>query len=50
MNADTALRLARYFAMTPQFWMNLQIACDLDHATRASREKIERDVQPRKEA
>jgi antitoxin HigA-1 len=50
MTADTALRLARYFATTPQFWMNLQIAFDLDHATRASREEIERDVQPRKEA
>ena len=24
ITADTALRLARYFAMTPQFWMNLQ--------------------------
>ena len=22
--ADTALRLARYFDMTPQFWMDLQ--------------------------
>jgi hypothetical protein len=48
ITADTALRLARYFAMTPLFWMNLQIAYDLDLATRASREKIERDVQPRK--
>jgi addiction module HigA family antidote len=36
ITADTALRLARYFAMTPQFWMNLQIAYDLDVATRAS--------------
>ena len=35
ITADTALRLARYFAMTPQFWMNLQAAYDLDLATRA---------------
>ena len=35
ITADTALRLARYFAMTPQFWMNLQAAYDLDVATRA---------------
>ena len=28
ITADTALRLARYFAMTPQFWMNLQAAYD----------------------
>ena len=26
---DTALRLARYFATTPQFWMNLQTSYDL---------------------
>jgi antitoxin HigA-1 len=50
LTADTALRLACYFATTPQFWMNLQITYDLDLATRESREKIERDVQPREEA
>ena len=27
--ADTALRLARYFGTTPQFWMNLQSNYDL---------------------
>lgn len=26
---DTALRLSRYFAMTPQFWLNLQAKNDL---------------------
>ena len=26
---DTALRLARYFGTTPQFWMNLQTSYDL---------------------
>ena len=26
---DTALRLARYFGNTPQFWMNLQSSYDL---------------------
>ena len=30
ITADTALRLARYFAMTPQFWMNLQAAYGLE--------------------
>jgi antitoxin HigA-1 len=29
ISADTALRLARYFRTTPQFWMNLQIRFDL---------------------
>jgi addiction module HigA family antidote len=47
ITADTALRLARYLATTPQFWMNLQIAYDLEVATRASAEQINRDVHPR---
>lgn len=50
ITADTALRLARYFGMTPQFWMNLQAAYDLEVATRASAERIARDVQPREAA
>ena len=29
---DTALRLARYFGTTAEFWMNLQSAYDLDVA------------------
>ncbi|MEQ1940482.1 HigA family addiction module antitoxin [Mesorhizobium sp. CN5-321] len=29
VSADTALRLARYFGTTPQFWMNLQANFDL---------------------
>jgi antitoxin HigA-1 len=32
ITADTALRLARYFATTPQFWMNLQANYDLELA------------------
>ncbi len=39
ITADTALRLARYFAMSPYFWMNLQAAYDLDVATRASADR-----------
>jgi addiction module HigA family antidote len=50
ITADTALRLARYFAMTPQFWMNLQIAYDLDVATRAWVDRITRGVHPRETA
>jgi addiction module HigA family antidote len=29
VTADTAVRLARYFRTTPQFWMNLQTNHDL---------------------
>lgn len=34
VTADTALRLARYFGTTPQFWLNLQTAYDLEEAER----------------
>jgi addiction module HigA family antidote len=50
ITADTALRLARYFDTTPEFWMNLQAAYDLDAAQRASADKIARDVHPREAA
>ena len=50
ITADTALRLARYFGTTPEFWMNLQAAYDLDSARRVSAERIARDVHPREAA
>ena len=50
VTADTALRLACYFGTTPEFWMNLQAAFDLDSAQRVSAERIARDVSPREAA
>ncbi len=50
ITADTALRLARYFSTTAEFWVSLQGAYDLDVATRASAERIKRDVHPREAA
>ena len=47
VTADTALRLARYFGTTPQFWLNLQSAYDLSIAMGERGARIERDVQPR---
>lgn len=42
---DTALRLARFFGTTPDFWMNGQLAWDMYHALHspeaAEIEKIE---------
>jgi antitoxin HigA-1 len=32
VTADTALRLAKYFGTSPQFWLNLQTQYDLDLA------------------
>lgn len=50
ITADTALRLGRYFSTTSEFWMNLQRDYDLRIAARASRARIEHDVQPRNAA
>lgn len=47
VSADTALRLARYFGTSPQFWVNLQARYDLDIAERTLRETIDREVKPR---
>jgi antitoxin HigA-1 len=44
VSADTALRLARYFDTTPQFWLNLQTAYDLRVAEVASGRRIAREV------
>ena len=46
ITADTALRLARYFKNTPEFWMNLQTWYDLEVAKDEREEKIRRDVTP----
>ncbi|HWW93342.1 MAG TPA: HigA family addiction module antitoxin [Vicinamibacteria bacterium] len=50
VTADTALRLARYFGTTPEFWMSLQAAYDLDLVQRDSADRIARDVHPREAA
>jgi addiction module HigA family antidote len=42
---DTALRLARYFDMSPEFWLGLQMDYDLDVAEDESAELIRREVQ-----
>lgn len=47
LTADTALRLARYFGTTAEFWMHVQAAYDLRHAARDVGKKIARQVQLR---
>ena len=47
VSPDTALRLARYFGTTPQFWLNLQASYDLKIAVRETGTRIEREVAPR---
>ncbi len=45
ITADTALRLARFFGNSPQFWMNLQVHYDLEMAQRRSGRQIENDIR-----
>lgn len=42
VTADTALRLAQYFGMSADFWMNLQSAYELDLARQQSGKAIQR--------
>lgn len=44
---DTALRLARHFGTTTQFWMNLQASYDLKIAAREAGARINKEVEPR---
>jgi addiction module HigA family antidote len=44
---DTALRLARYFRTTPQFWMNLQTSYEIKITQRKIGDKIAHQVEPR---
>jgi addiction module HigA family antidote len=45
ITADTALRLAKYFNMSPQFWLGLQMDYDLDVAEDHLADRIENEVQ-----
>ena len=49
ISADTALRLARYFGTSAEFWMNLQSHYDLEITRKEAAEEIERAVQPREQ-
>ncbi len=47
MSADTAMRLAKFFGTTPEYWLNLQRAWDLARA----REQVDvSDITPLKVA
>jgi addiction module HigA family antidote len=47
ITADTALRLARYFNMSPEFWMRLQMDFDLESAADAGESAIHEGIRPR---
>jgi len=45
VTADTALRLAHYFEMSPQFWLGLQMDYDLDIEEDKLSKRIEKEVR-----
>jgi addiction module HigA family antidote len=46
ITADTVLRLGRYFGMSPQFWLGLQMDYDLDVTADKLAERLEQEVRP----
>lgn len=45
ISADTALRLGRYFGMSPQFWINLQSHYDLEMELDKLGNRLESEVK-----
>lgn len=49
VTADTALRLARFWDMTPAFWLNVQARYDLDVAEDKLKGRLDREVKTKDE-
>jgi antitoxin HigA-1 len=47
ITGDTALRLARYFGTTPEFWLNMQRSFDLEQAAEVLGDRLQAEVKPR---
>lgn len=45
ITADTTLRLAKYFDMSPQFWLGLQMDYDLDVAQDKISDRLDKEIQ-----
>ena len=45
ISADTALRLGRYFQMSPKFWLNLQAHYDLEIQSDKLGNKLDSEVK-----
>jgi antitoxin HigA-1 len=48
LSGEMVLRLARYFRVSPQFWMRMQTTYDLEVAEDSLARTIWREVHPRK--
>ncbi len=44
ITADTALRLGRFFGMSPQFWLNLQTRYDLEVTEDLLEDRLDNEV------
>ena len=44
ITADTALRLGRFFTMSPQFWLNLQTRYDLEVTEEQLDNRLDKEV------
>ncbi len=44
ITADTALRLGRFFSMSPQFWLNLQTRYDLEVTEDLLEDRLDEEV------
>ena len=42
ISAETALKLGKFFGMSPQFWMNLQASYDLEEANKKYLKEIKK--------
>ena len=47
ITGDTALRLARYFGTTAEFWLNMQRDYELETAAEALGSRLKNEVTPR---
>lgn len=47
ISADTALRLARYFATSERFWLNLQMRYDLEAQKDELGDRLDHEVKTR---
>jgi addiction module HigA family antidote len=47
ITGETALRLARYFGTSPEFWLNLQARYDLETARDQYEDEIAAQVHPK---
>ena len=45
ITADTALRIGRYFRMSPEFWLNLQTHFDLEQEQERLAGRLDKEVK-----